>query len=99
MALPERRTWLSRIEEADTFNLSMIAFNEDREIRSTLTVTKITNRIAWSNDGKKLAFTINIPPSKKIKLQPNWWGCKTPLKSRKGIMLMVFSKVELVAIP
>jgi hypothetical protein len=82
------------MKEKENFDINVISI--DPKVQTTaLKLTKGKNDIEWGEDGKKLSFTIDLSANKKINLQPNWWGCKTPLESKKGIMLKVFSKVIL----
>jgi hypothetical protein len=82
------------MNERENFDINVYCIGSEIQ-KNTLELNKENNDIKWSDNGKKLSFKINLSANKKINLQTNWWGCKTPLESKKGIMLKVFSKVIL----
>jgi hypothetical protein len=82
------------MNEKENFDINVFFMGSEVQ-KTTLELNKEKNDIKWSDNGKKLSFKISLSANKKVSLQTNWWGCKTPLESKKGIMLKVYSKVGL----
>jgi hypothetical protein len=82
--------------EKGSFDINVNSYGEKTTTEHSR-VTKEKNNISWSDGGKRLAFTIKLKPANRIVLQTNWWGCKTALESKKGVMLKVYSRAVIKA--
>ena len=93
--VPVELVFSEAMNEKESMDVNIITRVNNMYQTAPMRLTKEHNNISWSDDGKKLNFTIQLSPAEQSSIQMNWWGCKLPLESKKGIFLKVFSKVVL----
>lgn len=74
-----------------------VSLQDAKEKRTTLKITSQHNDIQWSEDGKTLRFSINIPSENdKVYVIFNWWDSPVALFSEKGVLLKSMSYIKLI---